>query len=570
MQKARLLTATSVLTCLVLWGCAATPVEPRKPKTSQVDAAYLAAHACGTPTAANRTAEKFMPFLTGLAPIHYAVSSSNPEVQRYFDQGLALLYGFEYATAYRSFKAAHDLEPDCAMCAWGMAMALGPNINNGDMSEKSLVEARDLVSTALKNPNLGDKDRGLLESLSIRYAPNPPANQANVFAEKYADTLIAASERWPDDDFIAVLAAEAAMTARPWDYWEAGGHVPLPWAAKAIKIVEMVLKRNPDQPEAIHLYIHLTEASDNPHRAEPFADKLGVLAPNSPHLVHMPSHTYYPVGRFADAIRVNVKAIAIDEDMARALGEDPVGYGYFSHHATFILSAAQQVGDGAEALKIAGDLEKGIPLSKAVTQPWSEGGLALAMEGRAQFSTPQSVLALTTPDKRLKMVTIVWRAARAEAFAKLGKFGLARSEIKALQKVGTGLKVQGEPAMVLQRAEEMATGRVELAAGNLGLAADHFRAAAQIDGKFSYSEPPLWDRPGDIALGRVLLMTGDSIGAKSAFERVLKTRPGNAYATWGLAQAEVKLGDNTGSQAAMAEFDRIWLGDKGAMSLDLL
>jgi len=563
--QARLMTSAALFGVLSVLGCWTAPVASR---TGTIDSAVLAGSMCGKP-AGEATSDITMPLIKGLAPIHYAVFSTHPEVQSYFDQGISLLYGFEYETAYKSFKKARTLDPDCAMCAWGMAMALGPNINNGDMDDKDAAEARDLVAVALGKSGLTDRDRALLAALAVRYAPNPPRDQGNVYAEKYADALSAGSQRWPEDDFVAVLAAEAAMTVHPWDYWEKGGHVALPWGGKAMALVETVLKRSPDQPEAIHLYIHLTENSDNPRRAEVYADRLGLLAPNSPHLVHMPSHTYYPLGRFADSIRVNERAIRVDEGMARDLGESPAAFGYYFHHARFIMSAAQQVGDSATALRTGAEMEKVIPLDKVLKSEWAESTLALILQARSQFETPKAILAITAPDGRLKLATLTWHSVRARAYADLGETGAARRELQAVDKAAAAVTSKDWQGFV-QRIVEMAKGRVDLAVGNYASAAGHFRIVAQREGEFDYSEPPLWDQPAETALGRTLLMAGDAAGAKSAFEQGLKMRPGNAYALWGRAQAEAKLGDVAASRTSLAEFDKIWLADKRTIGMDRL
>ena len=565
--KARFLIASSTLACLLTVGCAGTALAPVT-TPAVPDAAYLAAHVCGKPDAAATDSSKPMPLLGGLAPIHYPIASQVPQVQAYFDQGLALLYGFEYETAYKSFKMAQKLDPDCAMCRWGAAMALGPNINNSDMTPKDAEEARGLLAAAAKGAGLTDRDRALIEALNVRYAVNSPAGQGGVWTEKYADAVLTVSQRWPDDDFLAVFAAEAAMNVHAWDYWEQGGHVAKPWGARAIALVEAVLKRSPDQPEAIHLYIHLTEASDNPRRAEPYADRLGLLAPNSPHLVHMPGHTYFPLGRYKDSIDINEKAIALDEGMARALGDDPAWYGYYFHHARFIMSAAQQVGDGATALRYAAQMEQGVPLDKALKSEWSESTWALTYQARGQFEMPADVLALPAPDKRLKIATVAWLAIRAEAFARIGNITAARKELSALKKAHQAATSK-DWKVFDDLADQMAQGRVELAAGNTALAIADFRAAVVIDGQFGYDEPPLWFQPADIALGHALLVGGDAAGAKAAFQHALTVRPGNAYAQWGLAEAEAKLGD-TANTTDMATFDAIWLGDKGAMNLDRL
>ncbi len=552
-------------TLMGLWGCATGNTPPTATGSNAAavakvtNPAYQAAHSCGSPTAtALAEIGKPMPMLHGLAPVHIDIGTKIPEAQAYFDQGLALLYGFEYPTAVRSFRAARVRDADCALCAWGEALAMGPNINRFEMSAKDREAALGLVKQAQGMPDVNERDAALLDALAKRYAPDAPKAQGGVHTEDFANAMAAIADKWSQDDIIQVLAAESAMDVRPWDYWEAGGHTAYPWAQKAIDRVEKVLARSPDQPEAIHLYIHLTEASDRPQRAEPYADRLGILAPNSPHLVHMPSHTYYPVGRLGDAIDVNVKAIAIDEGMARDLGENPAYYGYYYHHATFIMSAAQQVGDAATALRLADESEKGV--SNAQPESWDEYKLVIAMQSRVQFMAPADFLALKAPDKKLTFLTSVWRHGRVQAYLGQGNLGAAKHELSILQKLRSHIKAPGDNGLLLDRELELAQGRVAMASGDAVTAGKVLSAAIEIDGKVGYSEPPQADRPAGVTLGAAKLAVGDAQGALMAFDAALKVRPGNAYALWGKAQAQAKIGDAAGSAATMAAFSKVWRG----------
>ncbi len=510
-----------------------------------------------------------MPLVAGLAPVDYPVTTASAEAQRYFNQGIALLYGFEYDKAERSFQAASAIDPGCAMCLWGEALAIGPSINSGPVGGETVRRARELSVRALAQPGISDKERALIQALQQRYEPR--GKEKGVHAIKFADAVLAVSFRWPEDDLIMVLAAEAAMNVHPWNYWKADNVTPLPWAKRAIDLVEKVLARNPGHPEAQHLYIHLTEASMSPGRAERAADMLATSAPASAHLVHMPSHTYYRIGRFTDAVDVNGKAIIADEAMARRLGEDPKYYGYFDHHTHFILSAAEQVGDRRTALRAADELEASNPAKEAAGNPWAQGYLATALQARGQFARDVGeALAIPEPDARLPDMRLLWRAMRAEALGRAGRKAEAMREIGALRKARGRARPHPDLAAMIKLAETIALARIAERSGDVKRAVRHLAAAAVIEGKFPYNEPPHWHQPVDGALGALLLRTGDARGAKAAFDRAHVRRPGNVWVYWGRAQAEVALGDKQASAASTAMFRKLWAGGPETEILDRL
>lgn len=501
------------------------------------------------------------PLIDGLAPIRYPVSTQAPEAQRYFNQGMALLYGFEFPKAESSFATGSRLDPACAMCLWGEALAIGPYINSGPSTDARIAYARGLLDRALAMPSATEKERALIAALQSRYAPNPPENQNGVHAIAFAEAMQAVSDRYPDDDLVMVLAAEAAMNVSPWNYWKADNATPRPWARRALALIERVLKRNSDQPEAQHLYIHLTEASTTPARAERFADMLQVSSPASAHLVHMPSHTYYRVGRFADGVRINRQAIGVDEDMARLLKADPKFYGYFAHHTHFILSASEQIGDRGTALKAAADLEAALLASDVAPSRRMLSRLATPIQVRAQFArTLDESLAISRPDARLPDLSQLWWALRAEALGRAGKKSAAMKEIKAMRAARGKQPVTEDFKPMVQLAETMALARIAEGSGNRKGALRLLTKAAQIESTFDYNEPPLWHQPVDAAIGGALLRAGDAKGAKAAFARALIRRPGNAWALWGRARAEAKLGETQASSATLAAYRKIWAG----------
>lgn len=498
---------------------------------------------CGPGEGAGATSKATPAVLVpGLTPAHMPVSAA-AEAQAFFDQGLGQLFGFDYDEALKSFRRASALDPACAMCGWGEALALGPYINSGPIDAATIAEARLLTARALANPKLSARDRALAEAVHARHEPG--GRQSGVHGDRYADTMIRLAAQWPDDDLVAILAAEAVMDSQPWDYWKAGGVVPKARAGEALRLVETVLARSPENPQAIHLLIHLTEASAHPERAATGAAKLGRIAPAAPHMVHMPSHTWYRIGRFDEAIAANKAAIVADESYARAVGDDPQFYGYFTHHSHFLASSATQIGDRATALAAADALEAAIPTAAAIKKPYLQSRLVTALHARARFLSPAEVLALPEPDAGLSRLRVAWRGVRAEALAVQGDTRAARAELiemgserNKLAKTGGKQRGAGTDRSVAAIAEGVARGRIAEAEGRFAEALRHYRAAEAIETGLGYFEPPLWPTPVAVLSGNLRVKTGDRDGAAADFQRALAQRPGNALASAGLATIE--------------------------------
>ncbi|HEY2211996.1 MAG TPA: hypothetical protein VGH62_10355, partial [Bradyrhizobium sp.] len=257
-------------------------------------------------------AETEPPLWPGLGAITYKITTANERAQAYFDQGLRLAYAFNHAEAQRAFRMAQKLDPDCAMCFWGEALVLGPNINL-PMQEDAMAPAYAAAQKAKALAgNANPREQALIRALAARYGSDPKGVRAPLDAA-YAAEMAKVATRFPDDDEIATLYAEAVMDLSPWDYWKPGGREPNPQSVPVVPTLERVLARNPNHPGAIHFYIHAVEASDRPKRAEPYADRLRGAIPSAGHLVHMPSHIYYRVGRYLDALEDNKVAVKVDE-----------------------------------------------------------------------------------------------------------------------------------------------------------------------------------------------------------------------------------------------------------------
>src|SRR6266567_8256452 len=407
------------------------------------------------------------PIWDGLGSLSYKVTTSSPAAQVYFDQGLRLTYAFNHEEAQRAFRKAQKLDPDCAMCFWGEALVLGPNINL-PMAEEAVApafaamqKARTLAAKA------SPREQALITALSARYVEDAKADRTQLDAA-YAAAMANVAAQFPEDDNIAVLYAESVMDLSPWDYWQPGGREPNPQSTPIVPTLERVLARDPDHPGAIHYYIHAVEASDRPERAEPHADRLRGALPGAGHLVHMPSHIYYRVGRYLDALSDNKTAVAVDERYLAATAAPMAVYrlGYYPHNVHFVIASAQMAGDGpvviAAAEKLRGLIPDEIARGIAMTQPVK----AAPYFAHAQFSPPDTILALPDPGDAIPYVKAMWHYARGIADAARGDFAAADAEanaIEALERTAdfSLLKTAGVPAQdVLKLARALVQGRV--------------------------------------------------------------------------------------------------------------
>ena len=512
----------------------------------------------------------------GLGSIRFPITTSNPVAQRYFDQGMGFAYGFSHAAAIASFREAQKADPNCAMCYWGEAMAHGPNIN-APMDPSTVTRAVALAAYANWLARKGTPvEQALTAAMMKRYSLAPNADQAALNIA-YADAMLAAAAANPDHDDVALLAAEAAMDTRPWDYWTADKQ-PQPRLGEAVRLVEAVYGRNPDHPQAAHLYIHLMENGPDPKRAEAAADKLASpLAPRAGHLVHMPAHIYYRLGRWRDSMRVNIDAARADEQWIRQSGDKGlVRYGYYPHNVHFIVTSAQMAGDMPtairEARKLSGILDPGISSQIA----WIQAVNAAPYFAAAQFAAPTQILAMKAPDQRLGYPTAMRHYARAVAQSLQRNRAGFNEEIGALKRMRETVDFkpmidQGVPAdTLLLLAETVARARWAYAGGDHGEAVRLYREAAALEDKIPYMEPPFWYYPVHQSLGAALLRQGKAREAADAFSTALARSPNNGWALFGLAAAERMQGRRAQAAAATAALKRNWMGDPNWLKVDRL
>lgn len=511
-----------------------------------------------------------------LGALTHPVTSSEALAQRYFDQGLRLAYAFNHAEARRAFRAAQRHDPHCAMAFWGEALVLGPNINAPMSAADSapalaaVVQARALVSKA------SPREQALIAALSTRYSADPKADRG-ALDRAYAEAMAAVTARYPEDDDVAVLAAESLMDLSPWDYWQHGGTKAKGRTEEIIANLQRVLQRNPDHPGAIHLYIHIVEASTDPRRAEPYADRLAGLMPGAGHLVHMPSHIFFRIGRYRDSLATNQAAVATDERyLAQAGAQGIYSGGYYPHNVHFLMVSAQMAGDGETALRAAEKLAALAATGRMNEAPWVQPIIAAPYFVHAQFSDPVRILTLADPGDRRPYVKAMWHYVRGLGAARSGDLPTAEATSGAIDRLARtadwrALEEAGVPARaVIELAAHVLRARIAQIRGAFAAAVTHYEAAVALEDGLPYLEPPYWYYPVRQSLGAASLQTGDLDGAIVAFRKSLEQAPNNAWALFGLAEGYRRQGKEPEARDADARFQRAWLGPSRQLALDRL
>ena len=517
------------------------------------------------------------PIWSGLGALTYKVTTSSAQAQAYFDQGLILAYGFNHGEAQRAFRKAQKLDPACAMCFWGEALVLGPNVNMPMVEEAvapafaAAQRAQALAATASAH------EQALIAALALRYVQDPKADRAQLDAA-YAAAMAKVAAQFPDDREVVVLYAESLMDLSPWDYWQPGGQEPHPQSVAIVPTLERVLAKDPNHPGAIHYYIHAVEASDRPERAEPYADRLRDAVPGAGHLVHMPSHIYYRVGRYLDALAVNKTAAAADETYLTA-SDAPMGVyrlGYYPHNVHFVMASALMSGDATNAIAAGEKLRSLVPEEAALARPGSHAIKASRYFPYALFSTPDTILALPDPGNAIAYVKAMWHYARGIAHAARGDFAAAAAEANAIETLErttdfSPLTAAGIPAPeVLKLARAVVEGRIALAQGKAEAAMAHFEQAAVLQDRLPYAEPPYWYYPVRQSLAVALMQAGRLGDAEDQFRRALARTPNNGWAYYGLAELYKARGDAEAARRAEAELAKAWFGDRQLLQLPRL
>ena len=505
------------------------------------------------------------PRLQNLGSHTFRIKTRSKRAQEFFNQGINLSYGFNHAEAMRAFREVARLDPNCAIAYWGQALVLGPNINM-PMPPEAEPEAHKLIQKAIElKPHASSKERDYIDALAKRYSGDAKPDR-KALDQAYANAMKSVAKKYLDDLDAATLYAESLMDLRPWNYWTRDG-VPYADTPEIISLLESVMKRNPNHPGACHFYIHAVEATKSPERAEAAADRLFKLMPGAGHMVHMPSHIYFRVGRYADASKANSQASAVDEEyiaQCRTQGIYPLAY--YPHNLHFLYSAASFEGNGELAILAAEKVAAAIPHHALKDFPLLQGFLAIPELALARFGRWEQILKRPGPAHDTLFLNGIHHYVRGTAFASTGRLDEATTELEALKNILASKALDETPASfsnntartILSIAPEVLSGEILARQDKFSEAIAHLETATRLEDALVYIEPPDWYLPTRQALGAVLLQAGRAPEAEAVYWEDLRRYPHNGWSLFGLAQSLRKQGKNEEAALAEQRFQKAW------------
>lgn len=499
----------------------------------------------------------------GTGPHKRAVVIAEGKARQFFNQGLNFMYAFNHGEAKRSFRAAINYDPTSAMAYWGLAMANGPHINNMAVEPSEEKEAVESLRKAIQNISKARPvDQALIRATLVRFKhPQPkdrtPLNVAFASAMRYV------WQKFPNDDDVGALFAEAMMDLRPWDLWS-HDQMPRPGTPEVVSTLERVIKLNKDNPLGLHLYIHAVEASRQPEKAVWAANRLRQLQPGLGHNVHMPSHIDVRVGDWKKAIIANEKAIEADRAY-RAKRPDQFIYRiYMAHNGHMLALAAMMLGQGEKATKAIDEMCAEMPEDfKRTAAPFIDGFFAMPFEVRKRFGKWDDVLAQPQLPVYFPLSRAMRHEARAVAYAAKGMAKEARAEQslffadKAKLPAGSVFG-NNDAADILRVAQHLMNGEILYAEGKVDRAVVELQTAIRHEDALRYSEPPDWIQPVRHTLGALLLKEKRFAEALAVYREDLKRLPNNGWSTFGLAQCLRALGKTAEADRQTAKFKTIW------------
>ena len=509
------------------------------------------------------------PLFDNMGTFAMPITTADADAQKYFNQGMVLAFAFNHAESIRSFKAAQTLDPSCAMCFWGEALATGPNINVTSKG-KVIMSAQErqnafaaLQKAVALSGGVSQQEQGYIKALSARYngdldSPREPLDLA--WAEAMGDL----AAQYPDDMNAASIYAEALMNTMPWNYWSDDG-IAKPETSAVIASLEKVMAAEPDHPLALHLYIHALEASSDPSRAEAAADRLSNLVPGAGHLVHMPSHIFFRIGRYNDAAQANLRAAAVDEAYiaaCNAQGFYPAAY--YPHNIHFLWSASTMQGQSALSIESARRVVENVRVEQVKAFPTIEFFRTVPLLSLVRFAKWDDILAEPQPHEEFMFARSVWHYARGVAYAAKGLFEAANAELALLEPLKDDVSVRfldsrDYPGSALVGiAIHLLHGEIAYRGGEFDQAVSHFEQAVAAQDLLPYTEPPFWYYPTRQSLGAALTAGGKHAEAEAVFRKDLKQYPHNGWSMFGLSQSLTAQGKIEEAAKAKMHFETIW------------
>jgi tetratricopeptide (TPR) repeat protein len=557
-----------------LGGCAATrhdgepgrppPATPAGPASHEEGHQHHQASATAGAFASLESLARGAQILPDLGTLHYPVKTTSGEAQAYFDQGLRLAYGFNHDEAARSFARAVALDPACAMCYWGVALTLGPNYNVPLLPDRTRTMWLALERSQVHAARGGPVERALIAALARRYKGPEPIEVAaqQPYNVAYARAMREVAGRFPDDMDVLVLTAEALMDTNPWNLWSTDGR-PAPGTTEIVTLLERVLARAPEHPGANHFYIHAIEASPNPGKALPSAQRLARLMPGAGHIVHMPAHIYQRLGRYAEASDHNRRAAEVDlRYLARTT---PPGYYpmYVGHNYGFLAYSASMEGRARESIAASRRSAEAVPETLVCNMPGFDFFAAEPLLVLVRFGRWHALLEEPRPPAKYQIQTGLWLQAHGMALASLGRTPEARADLAALTRlvprVPKDLMANLNPAPhVLEVAVEVLAARIAEKEGQWAEAISRYREAVALEDKLNYAEPADWFYPTRHFLGAALLDARRPVDAEAVYRKDLAKHPSNGWALFGLWQSLAAQNRQAEARAAEAAFRAAW------------
>jgi pimeloyl-ACP methyl ester carboxylesterase/tetratricopeptide (TPR) repeat protein len=511
-----------------------------------------------------------MPLMDGLGDWSWPITTRSPSAQQYFDQGLRLAYAFHHDEAVLSFREALRLDPSCAMCAWGVAYALSPNINMPMAAEAeadALAAIRQATALAGRQtagqPAVTTRERDVIAALATRFGEPTGADRA-ARDSAYATAMRRVASTYPNDEDVQVLFADAMLNLRPWNQWTRAG-TPQPGTLEVVATLERVLARTPDHAGACHFYVHTVEASPNPERALDCARRLPELMPAAGHVVHMPAHVYLRVGMYEEAARANIAAVEADHGYFAMRDITPGIYPLFyaPHNLHFLWAAYTLSGQRAKALEAAQALVDRVAVDDAREEPALQAFLPSVFLTHLRFGDWSAALAAPAPPPGMPYVQGMWHYARGVAHAATGDLVAAALELDALRAIEAD--VPADVIIILNAAPDLLRvarlvldGRIAAASGDTDRAVARLYEATAAEDALTYDEPPPWYEPVRQVLGAVLLDADRAADAEAVFRADLQWVRENGWSLRGLERALHAQGRTAEAAAVAARLQHAW------------
>jgi tetratricopeptide (TPR) repeat protein len=514
-----------------------------------------------TGTAASSSA---VPLFTDLGTWHHAVTTKSQRAQKYFDQGLRLVYAFNHDEAIAAFAEAERLDSTCAMAPWGIALACGPNINLPIDPDREKTAYAAIERAEKRSAFASKAEVAYIGALAKRYSERGDGDRKKL-NESYADAMRTVAQNHPEDADAQVLFAEAMMNLRPWDHWTQDGK-PQPGTEEIVTTLERALRKWPNHPGANHYYIHTVEASPDPGRALAAADRLANLMPGAGHIVHMPAHIYERTGRYTDGVLANERGIAADEKYIAA--RNPQGVYplmYYNHNIHFLWAGLSDIGRSREAIARARQVADKITPDLVAMMPMVEFIPPTTYYAYARFGAWDSLLALPKPPEVMRYTNGMWQYARGLALAAKGRFDEASVARDSLDEIADAIPEDlvvglNTARPILRVAGALLAGDIDYRAKKYDDAIGHYEDAVRKADALKYDEPPAWYQPPRLFLGKALLDAGRAADAEKVYREDLLHHPNLGWTLMGLTQALEAQGKTREAGEARAQFEKAWAG----------